>query len=254
MLIKTILKASLLPSLLIASVAGQAADNWSYKLEPYITAVSIEGDASVGPVNGAAVSVDFDNILENLDIGGMIHFEAHHNNGWGVILDYGFMDLSADISGPRDGIADARLRQGVLEAFLTRQWQQGNATVDVFTGVRWWDNDIELELDFPLLPVSPSVDVEADWVDFVVGARWVQPINDRWQLSAKGDVGGFGLESDFTASVLLGAQFSMTENWDLDLQYKATWVDVEIGSSGDVDYFAYDTVTHGPLVGVIYHF
>jgi hypothetical protein len=36
----------------------------------------------------------------------------------------------------------------------------------------------------------------------------------------------------------------------MDLQYKALWVDYEDGSAGQAGYFAYDTVTHGPIVGL----
>ena len=38
------------------------------------------------------------------------------------------------------------------------------------------------------------------------------------------------------------------------MQYKATWVDYENGTPGQAGYFAYDTVTYGPLMGVIFNF
>lgn len=47
----------------------------------------------------------------------------------------------------------------------------------------------------------------------------------------------------------------MSENWILDLKYKAVWVDYENDKpKGQPGYFAYDTVTHGPLIGFIYIF
>ena len=71
----------------------------------------------------------------------------------------------------------------------------------------------------------------------------------------RGDIGGFGLESDFTSSLAAGELFKMSDNWMLDLQYKATWVDYENDKTpGQPGYFAYDTVTHGPLIGFIYKF
>jgi hypothetical protein len=55
----------------------------------------LKGDASVGRATGAAVDVDFDQFLENLELAAMLHFEAHHKNGWGLFFAYGFMDLGA---------------------------------------------------------------------------------------------------------------------------------------------------------------
>lgn len=70
-----------------------------------------------------------------------------------------------------------------------------------------------------------------------------------------GDIGGFGLESDFTAGAIAGARYQMSENWILDLKYKAVLVDYENDKpKGQPGYFAYDTVTHGPLIGFIYIF
>jgi len=92
------------------------SQNWSYELEPYVLFSNIEGDAGVGRVSGAPVDVDFSDILEVLELGAMGHFEAHHESGWGLSLDYGFMDLAADISTARGGVVDASVRQGVLEA------------------------------------------------------------------------------------------------------------------------------------------
>lgn len=73
--------------------AQSYAETWSYEIEPYALLANIEGNSSVGRATGADVNVSFDDILENLELAAMLHFEAHHENGLGVSLDYGFMDL-----------------------------------------------------------------------------------------------------------------------------------------------------------------
>lgn len=82
-------------------------------VEPYLLASSIEGDASVGRVSGVPVDVDFEKILETLSIGAMVHAEAHHTNGWGFIVDYGFMDLEDDISTPRGGVVSSEIMSNI---------------------------------------------------------------------------------------------------------------------------------------------
>lgn len=229
-------------------------DGWSYEIEPYGQFASIEGDAGIGRVTGAPLDVGFDDILEALEMAGMLHFEAHHENGWGVSLDYGFMELGADISGPRGSVVDATVRQGIFEALVLNRRQLSSGSLDYFAGVRWWDNDIDIQIVPAILPVDIEVSIKEDWVDVVVGVRWMMNINDRWQFMLKADVGGFGQEADFTSSVAAGVRYKMGERWSLDLQYRGLWVDYEDGTGGTPGYFAYDTVTHGPIVGFIYAF
>ena len=235
--------------------AQSNAETWSYEIELYALFASIEGNAKVGRVTGEDVDVDFDDILENLELAGMLHFEAHHENGWGVALDYGFMDLASDITGPRGGVVNVDVRQGIFEALAVRRNKLRNGHLDYLFGIRWWDNDFDVTVDPVLLPGTITKNVEEDWVDVIVGVRWLNNINKKWDFVLRGDIGGFGLEADFTANVQAGARYQMSANWLLDLQYKALWVDYENDNTpGQPGYFAYDTVTHGPIIGAIYKF
>lgn len=225
------------------------ADDWTFSVEPYVLGASITGDAGLGRVSGAPVDVDFSRILETLDMAAMVHFEAHSRNGWGFALDYGFMDLSDDIFGSRGGVLDARVRQGTLEGLLIRQSGIPAYSLEYFAGFRWWDNDVDVIVDPVILPGDATRKVDASWIDLIVGARWTQPINERWVARVKGDIGGFGVQSDFTASIALSAIYEFSDRYALDLQYKAVWVDYEDGNRGQRGYFRFDTVTHGPILG-----
>ena len=234
--------------------AAYAAGDWSWTLEPYLMASNIEGDAGLGRVAGVDVSVDTSDILENLEMGAMIHGEALHGNGWGVMLDYAFMRLGDDISGPLGGVTNATVRQGVLEAFAFQRHQHGDDHFDVYGGIRWWDNDLDVNVNTVILPGSPTADVEEDWVDPVIGGRYFRPVNERWTLLLQGDVGGFGIGSDFSYALAAGAIYRINDRTRLDLKYKGLWVDYEDGTPGTPDYFKYDTVTHGPIVGLMFDF
>ena len=150
------------------------------------------------------MDVNFGDILEVLDTGFMAHFEAQHESGWGLALDYGYMDLREDIAGPRGGIAGVRVRQGVLEALATRTREISNGQLEIFGGVRWWDNDFDLRVDLAVLPGTPATGTNVDWVDLVVGVRWTKAISEDWKFQLRADVGGLGLESDITSSVAFG--------------------------------------------------
>ena len=229
------------------------ADEWSFQLEPYVMVTNIDGDASLGRVNGVGVEVDFDTILNNLDSAAMVHFEAHHDSGWGMSLDYGYMDLSNQKTNENASVVSAGVRQGVLEALGIYRTQLSSGTLDYFAGVRWWDNDISTDISLSQLPGNDlSKDVKADWLDGVVGVRWLHNMSDDWTFLAQADIGGY--EANFTSSIQTGVQYEISELMTLDLKYKATWVDYDEGQQAQVDYFQYDTVTHGIVIGLMFKF
>jgi hypothetical protein len=164
------------------------------------------------------------------------------------------MDLGADISGPLGGIIDADVHQGILELLVARKFDLGGGYYEILGGVRWWNNDVDVVVNPLVLPGTVTTSIDEDWVDPIVGIRFVQPMSEKWKLVLRGDVGGFGAGSDFTAVAAGGILYNFNETISLDVQYKALWVDYEDGTRGTPGYFAYDTVTHGPLVGVKFDF
>lgn len=230
------------------------AQGWDFEVELYMMASNIEGDAGIGRAGATSVDVDFGTILENLKLGGAMHFEAIHESGWGTALDYSFVDLGSDITGAQGGVADVGVRQGVLQADLLYRMPVAKGTVDWLGGIRWWDNNIDLTVDAAVLPGPVDIEVEEDWIDVFVGARWIYAFTDSWELMVRGDIGGFGLESDFTAQLYGNVRWGFADRWALDLGYKAIWVDYESGTVGQPGYFLYDTVTHGPVMGIVFKF
>jgi len=250
------LKLSLI-AIFTASLSSSAiaAQEWSYQLEPYAMITSIKGDASIGRVTGADVDVNFDTILDNLESAAMVHFEAHHDSGWGMSFDYGYMDLGGKTHNDNGSSANIEVRQGVLEGLGIYRTKLSNGTLDYFVGFRWWDNDIEVDISVATLQGDGfKRDIKSDWVDPVVGVRWMNNISEQWTFLAQADVGGFGVDSDFTSSVQTGFQYEINELMTLDIKYKATWVDFAEGDEGQPGYFQYDTVTHGPVIGLIFNF
>ena len=248
----SIFALTLLPT--FASAQDDAERAWQYSVEPYLQATSINGTAGMGRVAGVAVDVSFSDILENLQMAGMLHFEAQHRNGWGVIFDYGFVDLGADTSVGLGGVIDAGIRQGVLEALASRRIKSRTGTLELLAGIRWWDNKVQADFDPIIWNGSASVTIDEDWVDPVVGLRWTNSLSDRWQWRLRGDIGGLGVGSDFSWSASATAFYHMSERFELEFGYKAVDVDFDNGKAANNGLFTYDATTHGPLLGLVIKF
>jgi len=207
---------------------------------------TISGDSSVGRVEESEIDVGPEDILNNLKLGGMIQSEAHHTSGYGVSLAYNFMDLGGDASNPTGTTKlGIDIFQGILEGYGIYRHQTSRGPLDIYGGVRWWNMDIDLKLNGAKISSS-----DADWVDPVVGLRWIPTIAENWRLILKGDIGGFGVGSDFTWNMQGGFAWDATEYMALVFEYRALSVDYSDGAVGSEKRFAYDTITHGPMFGL----
>jgi len=238
----------------VLPTSAVSASDWRYSIEPYVLAASIEGDAGVGRVTGAPVNVDFGDILENLEMAFMLHAEAVNGSKFGIIFDYGFMDLGADISGPLGGVVNAEVSQDIMELMLFKRTKANNYTYDIYAGIRWWDNEVDILIDSGVLPGTLSTSIDESWVDPVIGVRLFYPFNNKWTLLMRGDVGGFGVGSESSSLVSVGARYEINKDMLLNIKYQGLWVDYEDGTPGTPGYFAYDTVTHGPVIGLQFDF
>ena len=64
----------------------------------------------------------------------------------------------------------------------------------------------------------------------------------------------FGVESDFSWTTAIGLHYRISDVTSVELQYKALGVDYDEGTRGTPGFFSYDTITHGPLIGVSFEF
>lgn len=238
-----------------AAHADESANrNWKFSFEPYLLGASIKGDAAMGRVQGIPIDVDFSDILENLQMAGMSRFEAQHKNGWGILFDYGFMDLGADTTVGFGGVVDAGVKQGILEVLAFKSLDVSVGNLELLAGVRWWDNKVKASFDPTIVDGSISARINEDWLDPIVGARWTRSLSERWQMRLRGDIGGFGVGSDFSWHVSASAFYSMSERFELEMGYKAVDVDYANSKAANEGAFAYDATTHGPVLGLLIKF
>lgn len=87
-----------------------------------------------------------------------------------------------------------------------------------------------------------------DWLDPYIGLRGRYNLNEKFYLSGRADIGGFGVGSEFTWQAEAGIGMMMTKNIFTELGYRAIGVDY------DDNGFSMDTITHGVqlTLGVVF--
>jgi len=78
------------------------------------------------------------------------------------------------------------------------------------------------------------------------------PLTEHWQWDLRGDIGGFGVGSEFAWQVQGMLRWKVKTNMDVVASYRYMQMDYEQdGSSGLLDY---NMVMSGPGLGVTFHF
>ncbi|MEM6932543.1 MAG: hypothetical protein AAF526_03055 [Pseudomonadota bacterium] len=229
-------------------------EDWEFVVAPYLLLPSIDGTTSIGRVGGD-ISVDPGGVFSTLQFGGMVHAEARHRSGFGIMLDTAFMFLGDGASGERGiGSVDANVFQGIFEVYATYRIDLDDTKLDGYAGPRIWH--IDTDIDVQAGPLAGSFDGGDTWVDPVIGARLQHRIAPSWRLQSQGDVGGFGIAgaSDFSWNIMAGVAYDGWASTSLFLMYRALSVDFDSGTRGTPAFFEYDTITHGPLFGIGYRF
>jgi hypothetical protein len=223
----------------------EEAPAWSFEFSPYLAMSGISGSSEIILASPAPVELDFSQILDALEFGAAGHFEAFHRSGWGVWIDYNFVSLGAtgDAS-----IVTIDVKQAIFEGYGMYRQRFGRNTIDYMAGIRRWN----LKMNATIADRIDIHDTNNHWIDAVVGVRWTRELSENWSLYLRADVGTG--ESDFTAAAAAGVRYTINEWLDFDLQYKALWVDYETGTANTLDYFHYDTMTYGPILGLNFKF
>jgi hypothetical protein len=230
---------------LLASATAQAGE-WKHELGPYIWGAALEGQSGIGPVT-VDVDLSFGDVVDNLETGFQGVYRGTKDK-WSVTADLVYMGLGATGNGPEGYVrADVDMDQ---IAFEVAGGYEVMERLVVFGALRYNDISMEIDTSGPLGTRSASRD--EDWIDPVIGAHYTIPFASQWSFTLRGDIGGFGVGSDFAWQAVGSVRWQASERLGVVAGYRYFDMDYEDGSGAD--RFVYDMVASGPGMGVIFTF
>ncbi len=240
-----------LPGLLATSesVAQEAPDTWRQTVFIYGMGAAIDGTAQIGSVS-VSVDVSISDLFDALEFGAMAAYRVE-NDAWSFTADATFMGLGGQDTtqgGRVQGAVD--IDQATLMATAGRRVSEH---LEFLFGLAYVDLSTELKVAGT---VGGQLDVraerDADWIDPTIGLQYNRPIGDDWRLNLRGDIGGFGVGSDFMYQALANVRWQASETVGVVFGYRLIGFDYEEGSGQD--YQRYDLTEHGPLIGLTVSF
>lgn len=232
----------------VDETASTSESPWRFRITPYGWLPSTSGSIGAGSLSADA-GVSSSKIISSLQMGAMLDVEVAYKR-WSFENDlvYARLTASNDKTQPFFG----ELKSTVYQLFWTsylgyRVIDTERFTMDLQGGFRLISLGANLELT-PGLLNGISRYYTRTWIDPVIGLRTRTYVTDWLFIPIRGDIGGFGANSELTWQALAGVGFQVSRWFGIVVGYRG------LGYQYDQAGFRYDVVTHGPIIGLDFEF
>lgn len=222
-----------------ALAEGEPA-GWDWQVTPlYYWSMNIGGETNTEP---SEPPTDVDSFDLEFEGAFSLNFDGIYNNRWGFNFDL----VGVSLADTKEG------GSGPTTKFSFDYWQAeldgyyrttaGDHRFDFLAGARYYDIETKLE------GLPQTREGSKGLVDPIIGVRWSWPINDKWLLSARGDIGGFGIGSDLSYQAVAVAEWFPWQHVGFLAGLRALGLDFEKGSGDNL--LELDMTFWGPVIGV----
>lgn len=239
--------------------AGPGRSDWSFRVAPYIWIPAMTGDVTVKGIDS-----EIDTTISDIFTGSDFAFalqgqtEVWYQDRWGGFVNGQWAVLKQDDNLSKTPLAfDLKMNSGIFEIggvynmgayALSGDLEGATWQIEPLAGARI--STIKVDFDFD---TGGTVDQSQTFVDPFFGARGTIRFGSdrRWSWTLRGDIGGFGVGSDFTwnAVGLLGYDFEIgTVPSSFLVGARALSQDYEDGSGADK--FRWDVIQYGPVLAL----
>jgi hypothetical protein len=232
--------------------------NFSFNVNQYIWALSLDGstalplnDVSMPQTPVANVRMGFSDAVKYLKMAVMNKGSFYYKN-YGFLYDVYYTKLEYNGNVPiTSGYLSAKITAkqftGDFSLGYTFPLKNKNIFLTGYAGTRVTSLDNTLDLIYASQNIFTS-NKSQTWIDPIVGTNIIMNLSKHWFSYFKGDVGGFGVSSKFTGSVLSGAGYKFCEHWNTSLGLKYLYINY------DKNYYLWKVNQYGLLISVGYIF
>lgn len=249
---KIIILPALLCQLILAAFSNAYCQNnssdgkWGFLIEPYILLPNISGQIGIGNLPTVEVDAGPGDIVAKLHMAAMLYLEAR-NDEWAITSDFVYMNLQQDIT-PSKIISSgtASVKQTIWEA----------------AGLYRILSFLEVGLGGRLNVISTAIDAERNvlregseeltghhsktFFDPILITRLTTDIEGKWLFQFRGDLGGFGIGSDFTWQLQGYAGYRFSKLFQLSAGYRILGINYDDGEYRE--RFILDLHEFGPVI------
>lgn len=225
---------------------------WEFLAEVYLIFPYMNGETGIGNHLTVPVEANPGDIFSNLQMAGMLEFEARTDK-WAITTDFVYMNLNQEIT-PSEIIVsgDVGAKQLIWETSglyrLLPFWEVG-------VGGRLNNIATEIDVTRKAIPRDTKEFYESGsktWFDPILVTRLSKNINEKWLFQFRGDLGGFGMGSDFTWQVQAYAGYRFTKVFQLTAGYRILGINYDKGTNSE--RFIYNVDTSGPVIRFGFNF
>jgi hypothetical protein len=231
----------------------RTGDAGQYNASIYLWGAAINGETA----RGAEVDVDFDTLINNLNMAFMGAFEARKSR-WSFLTDVIYLNVGANGSGTVPVAIGPGTRVGVNASVKTKGWvldfiggynlwNAPQGSLDMIAGARYLDLKLDFGLGVGAGPYTAARDISASgsvW-DGVIGVKGQLELSPKWYVPYYLDVGTG--QSDFTWQGAAGLAYRF--HWgDVSLLYR--YMKWDFGASSPLDHISFS----GPLLAAKFRF
>lgn len=229
---------------------------FNFSIIPYGWFAATGGTVGEGPngsVYGFNKGFTFDNLHMYAAFMGKIKYERVS-----FVFDISFFSKKAfdavaeNPNLPKDFSADWTAKQAVYDLFIAYLFpsKSKKTMVDIYGGGRFWNLDLESTITETSGDSSKYKSYSNSWLDPVIGvnAEFVLDKKGKWAAWTKGDIGGFGVNSQMTWQMNVGIAYMLSPNFPLGFGFKY------LGVNYYKDKFNWTVNEYGPTISIGYRY
>ena len=225
---------------------------WHFLADVYMMFPYMDGETGIG--NSLTVPIDANpgDIFSKLQMAAMLYLEARTDK-WAITSDLVYMKLNQEVT------PGTLLHSGTVGA-KQLIWE----VAGLYRILPFWEVGVGGRTQLPSNRIRCAAQrisgryrrgdgIAFDtWFDPILITRLTTDIKDKWLFQFRGDVGGFGLGSDFTWQLQAYAGYRFTKMFQITAGYRVLSTDYD--KATDYNEFVFNVKEFGPVIRFGFNF